>query len=100
MMEIALESIPQQEFNIQLGDSAYSLKLRTPHNTTENCLLVSISKDGKELINNVIAHTNMPLIPYGYMDDNNFIFLGEGQPSYDNFDKVKLYFIGKEEINA
>jgi hypothetical protein len=102
MQEVTLENTPQQEFSVSLGGSQWLISLRTAHNTSGNCTLATLQKDGVEVVTSVLCAPNAPLMPYGYMSAGNFVFVCDNgeYPYYENFGiTTKLYWLEADEIN-
>lgn len=103
MQEIVVENIPQQSFNVSLGDSQWTLSFRTANNASADCTLADIKKDGTDIATGILCIPNMPLIPYEYMQKGNFVFISsdDAYPNYTNFGVTnQLYYVPKEELEG
>jgi len=100
MTRIFLENIPQQEFDLNIDNVVYHLRLRDGGGFT----FVDIATNTEQLINGLIAGANLPIIPYPYLTrGGNFIFycLDNEYPNYENFESTQyLYYVSDDELDA
>lgn len=101
MERIALEKVPQQSFDITLEGVRWTLAFRTPSNAEIDCALVSISKDGKSVLEGILCAPNALLMPYEKEGGNFFFYCNEGEyPSWKNFEETCiLYYLTSEEMD-
>ncbi|MDR1367874.1 MAG: hypothetical protein LBJ76_04060 [Candidatus Accumulibacter sp.] len=86
MIEIPLENLPNQVFSILLDDARFEFRINTLDN---GACVVSIARDGVDLIRSVRTLPFRPLLPYGALegDTGNFLFETSGgdYPTYTEF---------------
>jgi hypothetical protein len=83
MQIIPLQAIPNQSFSITLDNNLYDIKLITCVNITA----ASILRNKELILLDSRVEPNMPIIPYRYLEDGNFMILTKGgnYPIYSEF---------------
>lgn len=96
MIEIPLEAIPNQSFSIALDNRIYDFTIKS----TNGVMSVSLTRDNVEIIANIRAIADFPLIPFKYLEDGNFIIQTQNGdlPEYSQFGITQrlLYFSAAE----
>jgi hypothetical protein len=100
MVEIPLDPLPNQAFSATLDEARFEFRINTLDNG--GCV-VSISRDGVDLIHGVRAMPNRALLPYRVLegDTGNFMFdtPGGDYPAYTEFGTTqRLIYASAEEL--
>lgn len=99
MIRIPLEATPNQFLTVYLEGSRYEITLKM----CNGILSASITRDGQTLFNGLRVVAGVPLIPYSYLENGNFIFTTEDEelPVYTKFGSTQaLYYLTMAEIGA
>lgn len=98
MIEIAVQKIPNQEFDIELGGHRYNIEIRTFNEMT----LMSVKIDDVDVKRSVRCCANQKVIPYNYLTKGgNLIWrcIDDDYPHYTKFgDTQFLYYATDEEL--
>jgi len=83
MIEIALQTLPNQSFTIQLENKLYDIAIKVVQNT----MVVSLTRNNEIILSNMRVVAGQPVIPYKYLENGNFIFLTDDEelPFYTQF---------------
>jgi hypothetical protein len=99
MIQIPIDPVPNQSFNIQLDGINYELFLRDQGALMSISILIS----NIPVILGARVIASFPLIPYQYLARGNFIFLtaDDEYPFYDRFNIDQyLIYASQDELNA
>lgn len=97
MQTIPLQSIPNQEFTIQLNNNLFDITIRE----TNGCMSVSITINSVLTIENMRIVAGMRLIPSQYEEAGNFIFASNNEdlPFYTEFgNSQQLVYVTAAEL--
>lgn len=82
MIDIALQSIPNQTLSIRVDDSYYELTLKS----IGNLMVASVKRDNVALFDGLRVMPNRALMPYQYQEAGNFVLITDGEyPDYTQF---------------
>lgn len=99
MIEITVQQMPNQEFDINLDGHKYNIGIRTFRDMT----LMSIKIDNEVIKNSVRCCPNQVIIPYKHLTSGGNLYwkcLDEEYPHYKKFgDTQFLYYITDEELS-
>lgn len=99
MLNIPLESLPNQKLSVQLDGDFYDLEL----NACNNIMSCNITRNNTVLQTGIRIVSGYPLLPYAYQEKGNFIFLtrDENYPDYLQFSVNQfLFYFSADEING
>lgn len=99
MQIIKLDSVPNQSFTFNTENNVYGITIKE----CSGAMGVSVIKNEKVLIENVRALSRVFLIPYGYLNLENFAFITQNDelPYYPKFDFTQqLIYLNKEDIES
>lgn len=90
---------PNQKFNVTTDYGTLEIELRT----IEDMILMSVSSNGKYIVNSIKVAPNVPLIGYKHLQEQygDFIFTTSDNeyPYFENFNNAnKLYWLNYKEI--
>jgi len=98
MIEITVQKMPNQSFDIELDGHRYGIEIRTFNGMT----LMSVKIDDKYVKRSVRCCANQRVIPYGYLTKGGnltWICLDENYPHYSKFgDTQFLYYMTDDEL--
>lgn len=93
---IPLQPIPNQSLSVVLDGSSYDIRL----NALTDTMAVTIARDNVTLLSGLRVVSQVPLIPYLYLEQGNFIFTVDDSdiPFYTDFGVTQtlLYFSSEE----
>lgn len=93
---VPIESIPSQTLTIVLDNNLYVLGIRQ----VSGVVAMSVTRNGIDIIDNLIAAAAQPIIPAKYQEAGNFMFLTASNqlPNYTlfNISQSLLYFTAAE----
>ena len=95
---VALEAVPNQTLTVVLDGAIYDISIQA---MDDEMMAVSIARDGTQLVTNLRAVADFPLLPYSHMEQGNFIFLTDNQefPFYEKFNvSQSLVFFTAAEL--
>ena len=98
-MNIPIQSLPNQSFNITLNSNLWDIEIKTCAGAT----VVSLSLNGTLVIENLIAAAASPIIPEQYQENGNFMFLTANNqiPAYGQFNVTQsLIYFSATELSA
>lgn len=83
MLEIPLAAIPNQAFTVALDGHNYAFKIYA----IDDCMAVDLTRDNTLILSGQRVVANFPIIPYGYLENGNFIFdtFNDDLPYYTQF---------------
>lgn len=96
---VPIESIPSQKFSIVLDSNLYQLAIRQ----ATGVVVVSVTRNGVDIIDNLIAAAAAPIIPAKYQEAGNFMFLTANNqlPNYQLFNiSQSLFYFTADELAA
>lgn len=99
MINIPLQAIPNQSFQVQLDGLNFSISIFS----SNNIMAVDIVRDNIPIVTGQRAVVGTPLIPYGYLVDGNFVFttMNEDYPDYTQFGVSQfLIYASQSELEA
>jgi hypothetical protein len=106
MINIPLQAIPNQNFNIQLNEQSYDITIKSCANSTNplaNFMVATIFINNVLIIENVRLTGYRPIIPYKYLENGNFLIItmnGE-YPDYMLFNNTQfLIYVSQAELDA
>jgi hypothetical protein len=90
MIPVALQAIPNQTFTIILESNRYQISVIE----TAGVMSATISRNDAILIENIRITAGTFLLPYGYLEDGNFIVLNLNDELiyYTNFGSTQNLF--------
>jgi len=98
--DIPLQAVPNQSLSVVVDGISYGLLLKTATNLT----VVTIIRDNVTILSSTRAVFGTPIIPYGYLEDGNFIFTCTTEdtlPFYTDFGVTQfLSFYTADELEA
>lgn len=100
MLQIKLEAIPNQSFSLRLDDSTYDLRIHALNSFTLDgtvippIMVMDITRNNVTILQGQRLIAGYPVIPYGYLEDGNFVMITEDDeyPDYSKFG-VNQYLI-------
>lgn len=80
MIEITLQSVPNQSFSINIGGISYDVSIKTGDSA-----LADISMNGNIVIQGVRVMPYRPIVPYEYLtqDNGNMLFITDNGENID-----------------
>lgn len=99
MIDIALAAVPNQSLSVQLNEQQYDLHFRD----LGDCMAVSVERGGEFIIRGARLLPGVPVLPYRYQEEGNFLMLTEGDalPYFDQFGVTQfLVYMTQDEIDA
>ena len=99
MIQIPIDSIPNQSFNIQLNGINFNLFIRA----TDTLMNMDIWASNIPIVLGVRVLPRFPMINYKYKKQGNFIFLTDNDeyPSYTRFDIDQfLLYVTQSELDT
>lgn len=99
MKEIPIRKFPRQSLSVVLENALYELSIKE----CNGVMAVSVARDGIVIVSNRRAVAGTPVIPPGYLEQGNFIFLtmNDGLPYYSRFEEgEKLVYVTAEKLEA
>lgn len=99
MINVAIDSVPNQQFTIRLDNNRYSISIKS----TDNVMAVTIVRNDSVIVSGQRAVAGGPIIPYLYQEDGNLIFLTENDdlPDYTKFNSSQsLIYMTIDELVA
>lgn len=105
MIQIPLQSIPNQTLSINLNDNAYDILIRACNSGASQVMSIDITINNDVILLGQRMVAGTPLIPYLELTDigGNFLLLTDDGdlPDYNQFQISQyLVFATQEEINA
>lgn len=97
MKEIPIKVFPRQSLSVVLENVLYELSLKE----CNGIMAVSVMRDGVAIVSNRRAVAGMPVIPPGYLEQGNFIFLtaNDELPYYTDFAGAGTFvYVTREEL--
>jgi hypothetical protein len=97
MIDISLAAIPNQSVFVQLDDRAYAVEIHG----AGDVMTASVTRDNVLLIQGARITPGMPLLPYRYQEDGNFLLLVDGGdlPDYAQFGVTQfLVYLSADEL--
>lgn len=100
MIEISLQSVPNQSFSFNIAETAFDVTLKT-----SDSLIADISINGETVIQGVRIMAYRPVLPYAYLSQSagNLFFITENgaAPSYELFGVTQtLVYASEEEVES
>jgi hypothetical protein len=98
-MIIKLEPVPNQSISVTLEGVRYDIEIKD----MGSVMAASITIDGEPVITGARCLVGVPLLPYKYMEQGNFIFVTDNNdfPDWRRFgDTQNLIYINKGVTNA
>ena len=100
MILVTLQPIPNQEIIITLDSARYNIEIKS----ASGFMTYGVIRDGVTIIENGNRVVNgVPLLPYRYMEQGNFILdLPDSElPDYKQFGATQfLYYASQSELEA
>ncbi len=93
MLQVSLQAIPNQSLSVRLDDSIYDLRIHALNSFTQDGLVIppimvmDITRDNVTILQGQRLVAGFPVIPYGYLEDGNFVMITEDDeyPDYNKF---------------
>lgn len=102
MIQIPLQTVPNQSLSIQLDDVNYDFEIRSMPGTS-TIMVFDITIDNELIVEGVRAVPAYPLIEYKYLENGNFIVITENDdyPDWEKFQISQfLLYASNAEIEA
>jgi hypothetical protein len=99
MLQIELEAVASQTLSVQLDNSFYDIAI----SEANGCMCVTITRGNIVLVSGLIIVAGTPLLPYGHLENGNFILLtlDDDLPYFTKFgDTQFLIYASQEELDA
>src|ERR1700753_2313607 len=99
MIEIPLQSLPNQQLAIQLDGALYTIYLKD----IIGLMAISIIRDGVTIIEGERMVPRYPILPYQYQEAGNFVILtaNEDYPDWHQFGITQsLIYASQAELEA
>lgn len=99
MLNVPIQSIPNQQFSISLENNTYEIAIKI----TNSQMSMSIVRNSVTIVDNARCVAGAPIIPSIYEEDGNFIFFTQGQqlPNYLSFNNTQsLTYLTTTELAA
>lgn len=99
MIEVEIAALPNQTLSIQLAERQYVIGLREANGV----MAISVQRDGVDVVRNTRLLPGVPVLPYRYQEDGNFLMTTEGDvlPYYDQFGVTQfLVYLTADEVAA
>lgn len=106
MIEIPLQTIPNQTLSIRLDNQQYDIEIHTISNNidpTNLIMAISITRDNVLIVDSFRAVSGYPILPYEYLENGNFAFITDSDdyPDYTRFGiDQSLIFASESELEA
>jgi len=91
MINIPLQTVPNQELSIQLDNNNYVVRIHSSNNIPLSIgtaiMTFTIIMNGEVLIENIRAVPYYPIIPFQYLSNSNFFIItnNDDYPDYNQF---------------
>lgn len=99
MKQIPIRAFPRQSLSVVLENALYTLSLKE----CNGVMAASVTRDGVTLVSNRRVVAGMPVIPPGYLEQGNFIFVtaDDALPYYTEFEgSDTLVYVTRDELAA
>lgn len=99
MLNVPIQSLPNQTFSISLENNTYGITLRT----TNGVISATIIRNDVVIVENARCVAGFPIIPSVYQEEGNFIFFTQNQqlPDYTLFNVTQtLVYVTEAELAA
>lgn len=99
MQTIGIQAIPNQSFSVRLDNQLYDFSIKS----TSGVMSVTIARNGETILSNSRCVAGVPLIPYQYLENGNFIILTSNgdYPDYTQFGITQtLVYASEEELET
>lgn len=96
---IPLQAVPNQSLTVTLDGNLWAIGIRTCEGITS----VSLTLNGVDIIDNLLAAACAPIIPAPYQENGNFAFLTANNqlPYYTQFNSTQsLFYFSQAELAA
>lgn len=99
---IPLNNVPNQSLSINEDDSVYDIEIKA----LKSLMTATIVRDGVTIVANTRVLPGVPLIPFDYLENGNFIFVNDMTvlsefPYYSDFvSKYNLIFFTSSELEV
>lgn len=98
MIEITIQSVPNQLLSIDIDGYSFEIALKTA-----GTMIADISIDQVMKVQGIKCLPNKPIIPYEYLEHGNFFFVTENEeyPDYTQFNiSQSLVYLTADEMVA
>lgn len=99
MITIPLAAVPNQTLSVQIGQVRWGLTLKD----ARGVMVADVERAGVVLLQAVRVVAHEPVIPYGYLEDGNFLLttLNDDLPGWSKFgDSQELVYMTQTELDA
>lgn len=99
MIQIPIDTIPNQNLTVNLDDSRYDITILEAN----NCMIATILRDDETIVESSRLVAGEPIIPYRYREQGNFTILSETDdlPYWENFGVTQtLVFLTQSELDT
>ena len=99
MILVPISAVPNQSFSITLDGNQYDLALYL----TTNVMAIDVVRNNVPIIMGMRVLPYVPVIPYEYLENGNFIFNTENgdYPIYDQFNVTQqLFYLSQSELDS
>jgi hypothetical protein len=89
MMNVPIQSLPNQTFSISLENNTYDITLKE----TNGVISATVVRNDIIIVENQRCVAGFPVIPYEYLEDGNFIFFTQDEqlPDYTQFNATQSF---------